>query len=300
MKLTAVLSAFCTLFTLSHAWWKPPVGTTWQIVLSSPLKTPYPNVTALDFDLFDNPASRITTLHKQGHKAICYFSAGSYERWRSDASDFKAADLGKPLDGWPGERWVDTRSANVMTIMWRRMDLAKKKGCDAIDPDKIDVYDNGGGGFKLMAADAVDYVKFLSREGHKRGMAVGLKNGGKIAKRVLGDVDFEVNEQCLQYDECQTFRPFITAQKPVFQIEYRKDTPTAQALNSICSKSSRVGFSTLIKHMNLDAWYEAYPGEPKVSSQSSTVESRAERPHSLTVSIIAALVGTLGLLMVTW
>ena len=77
-----------------------------------------------------------------------------------------------------------------------RMDLAVTKGCAAIDPDNIDAYDNGGGGFNLSAADAVDYVQFLATEGHKRGLAVGLKNGGVIVDRVLKDVDFQVNEQC--------------------------------------------------------------------------------------------------------
>lgn len=43
-------------------------------------------------------------------------SAGTFEDWRPDASQFKAADKGAS-NGWPGEAWIDTRSNNVRTIM---------------------------------------------------------------------------------------------------------------------------------------------------------------------------------------
>ena len=52
-------------------------------------------------------------LKAAGRKVICYFSAGSYEPYRPDAADFAAADLGNELVGWPGERWLDTRSNGV-------------------------------------------------------------------------------------------------------------------------------------------------------------------------------------------
>lgn len=257
---TFLVALLTSTASLADAWWRPGVGTTWQIVLSKPIKGPFPDVQAFDFDLFDNPASTQQALHQAGHKTICYFSAGSYEEWRNDAGKFTKADLGKPLDGWAGERWLNTRSANVRSIMKQRMDIAVKKGCDAIDPDNIDAYDNGGGGFQLTTADAADYVKFLAREGHKRGLAVGLKNGGKIIKQVLDSVDFQINEQCLQYSECPTFRPFINAGKPVFHIEYRKGTPSKGIIDGICSKPGRKHFSTLVKHMNLDGWYAACKG----------------------------------------
>jgi hypothetical protein len=44
-------------------------------------------------------------------------SAGSFEEWRPDALDFAAADLGNPLAGWAGERWLDIRSEAVKAIM---------------------------------------------------------------------------------------------------------------------------------------------------------------------------------------
>ena len=91
--------------------------------------------------MFNNTAETIHDIQSNGHKVICYFSAGSYEDWRPDADQFQnGTDLGKPLDGWPGEWWLNTTSANVRRIMLSRLDIASKKGCDGVDPDNVDAY----------------------------------------------------------------------------------------------------------------------------------------------------------------
>lgn len=245
--------------TLVSAYWQPQAGTRWQIVLSQALTPPYPpNISALDGDLFANPASTWSAARAQGIKTICYFSAGSFEDWRPDASQFnRSADLGSPLDGWPGEWWLNTRSANVRHIMQQRLDLAVQKGCDAVDPDNVDAYDNDGGGLGLDEDDAVDYIHFLAQEAHNRSLAIGLKNAGAIVDRVLDVVDFQVNEQCHQYGECDLFTPFITANKPVFGIEYtahEDSVPSSQDITAACDDSSMAQFSTIIKHMSLNSW----------------------------------------------
>lgn len=71
---------------------------------------------------------------------------------------------------------------------------------------------------------------------------------------MLSYVDFQVNEQCQQYNECNLFQPFIKANKPVFNIEYVKGTPTQSKIDSVCKNASAKGFSTVIKHMALDEW----------------------------------------------
>ena len=73
---------------------------------------------------------------------ICYFSAGSYEAWRDDASQFPASALGDTLDGWEDERWLDIRDQGVLAIMETRIALASEKGCDAVEPDNVDNYTN--------------------------------------------------------------------------------------------------------------------------------------------------------------
>lgn len=115
---------------------------------------------------------------------ICYFSAGSYEPNQPDSSQSTASGKGKELDGWPGEYWLDTKSANVRNIMSAHLELAASKGCDGVDPDNVDGYDNGTG-LSLTTDDAVDFVTFLANGAHALNMSIGLKNGGEIVNRTI-------------------------------------------------------------------------------------------------------------------
>ncbi|CRK48137.1 hypothetical protein BN1723_001394 [Verticillium longisporum] len=127
--------------------WRPAAGTTWQILLDAPLaidpQAPAmtPDVEVYDVDLFENPASTFAALRALGKRVVCYFSAGSYEDGRPDSGDFdtgKGGDLGSELEGWPGEYWLDTNSEAVRGVMRRRIELAREKGCDGVDPDNVD------------------------------------------------------------------------------------------------------------------------------------------------------------------
>lgn len=240
------------------ALWQPAVGSTWQIVLEYSLNSTSYDASVYDIDLFDNSASTIAELHSLGRKVICYFSAGSYENWRDDAKLFTKDDYKNPLDGWDGENWINTKSPNVRKLMNARMEVAKSKGCDGVDPDNIDAYDNDNG-MGLTKADAVDYVKFLAGSASTLGMSIGLKNSGDIAKEVLPLMQWSVNEQCAQYGECDVLQPFIKAGKPVFQIEYPKSAPsiTPAQKSKICDNKDSVGFSTVLKELDLGNWIDA-------------------------------------------
>lgn len=104
----------------------------------------------------------------------------------------------------------------------------------------------------------MNYITFLSQAAHARNMSLGLKNGGDIVPRVIDLVQWEINEQCIQYDECNTFQPFIAQGKPVFSIEYPADAPDVSAAEkaSICNGKDTAGFSTILKNMDLDNWVE--------------------------------------------
>ncbi|KAH7159650.1 glycoside hydrolase superfamily [Dactylonectria estremocensis] len=255
----------------SKTLWQPSVGDSWQIVLLKPIKVGdeavvSPDVKIYDLDVYDNDAATIQALQGAGKKVICYFSAGSWENWRDDKDDFEKADLGMVMDGWPDERWVDVRSDNVRSIMQKRIEFAADRGCDAIDPDNVDGFQNDNG-LNLTAADAIDFVKFLAETAASYSMSTGLKNAGDIIEDVLDYVHFSVNEQCVEYSECETFAAFIEADKPVFNIEYPAGTPDdvqASVIEDICSQSGNStgteGFSTVIKNLDLDGWVE-YCGE---------------------------------------
>lgn len=206
-----------------------------------------------DIDLFDVSSSVIDELKTAGRAVICYFSAGSREDWRSDASEFTAADHGNQLDGWPGETWLDVRSENVRRIMRARLDLAASKGCDGVEPDNVDGHSNDSG-FPLSVSDQLDYNRFLASEAHARGLSVGLKNALELVSELVGAFDWALNEECLDYDECQDLQPFLDAGKAVFHVEYVDSAADGPAKRgSVCSQRPS-GFSTLIKTWDLDAW----------------------------------------------
>jgi len=220
--------------------WHPHPHTSWQWQLEGTIDTSI-DVAMYDIDMIEG-AGAIDQLHADGRIVICYFSAGSYEPGRPDSADFPAAALGNVLDGWPDERWLDTRSSAVRQIMRARLDRAVTSHCDGVEPDNVDGFQNSSG-FPLTAATQLDYNRFLATEAHARDLSVGLKNDIDQATELAGDFDWALNEQCFQYDECDTLTPFIAADKAVFQVEYG----SATLAQTVCPKANAANFDTLIK-----------------------------------------------------
>ena len=233
--------------------WRPAPGTTWQWQLSGTLDTSIA-AAVYDVDLFTTSAAQIAGLKTAGKKVICYFSAGSYEPDRPDSAQFPASVKGSVLDGWPDERWLDIRSAVVRELMRARIALARSKGCDAVEPDNVDAFDNASG-FGLTAAHQVDFNRFLAAEAHAQGLSIGLKNALALIPQLVGDFDWALNEECYTYDECSAMTPFVSAGKAVFHAEY----VAASSAAAVCNVTRPLGLSTIIKRLDLDAWRVTCP-----------------------------------------
>lgn len=233
------------LLLLAALIWSPvPTTEPWQLQLQGKVDLSL-EAGVYDVDGADTPASKVERIHAKGARAVCYFSAGSYENWRDDKDRFPKRVLGEPLAGWPGERWLDVRERDVLLpIMRRRMKLCARKGFDAVDPDNVDGYRNRTG-FPISGRDQLRYNRALAREAHALGLAIGLKNDLGQVRKLVGNYDFAVNEQCFQYDECGRLRPFIRADKPVFNVEYGR-LP--------CDRSRKFGFSSIRKRLSLKRW----------------------------------------------
>ncbi len=208
-----------------------------------------------DIDLFDTPQATINQLKAQGRRVVCYFSGGSSENWRADFGKFVTADLGNALSGWQGERWLDTRSANVRNVMKARLDLAVAKGCDGVEPDNVDGYTNSPG-FPLDAQTQLDYNRFIAQEARARGLLVGLKNDTDQLAALEPYFDFAVNEQCHEYDngrECDGYSVFTSKGKPVFNAEYKAEYVTnAASRAALCSAARAANLRTLVLPLALD------------------------------------------------
>ncbi|MEX3107209.1 MULTISPECIES: endo alpha-1,4 polygalactosaminidase [unclassified Streptomyces] len=229
--------------------WQPRPGVAWQWQLNGRLDTSV-DVPVYDIDGFDQSKATVAALHAKNRKVICYLSTGAYEDWRPDAADFPRSVIGKG-NGWEGERWLDIRQLDTLEpLMAKRLDMCKDKGFDAVEPDNMDGYRNDTG-FPLKPDDQLRYNRLIARLSHDRGMSVGLKNDMDQIPSLLDDFDFAVNEQCAQYDECDTLTPFIDAGKAVFHVEY--ELPTSK----FCEKSRELRLSSLEKRYELGAWRKA-------------------------------------------
>lgn len=237
MKILQRLSAGITILILAACAHATPIvipsQASWHWQLSGKLQTP--NRLVYDIDLFDNSATTIGNLKSQGRIVVCYFSAGSWEDWRADAGLFPQSTLGAELSGWPGERWLDIRNPQVRELMARRMQLAKSKGCDALEPDNIDGYSNSNG-LGLTAADQIDYNRWLSQQAHALDLAIALKNAVELVPELVNDFDFVINESCYAYKECDIYRLFRQQGKAVFIAEYRSYS------SNMCSKAASAGY----------------------------------------------------------
>ncbi|KAI1507994.1 Glyco-hydro-114 domain containing protein [Pyrenophora tritici-repentis] len=263
-------------------------GQKFQIILLgvpdvSKMPLPPTDAPVWDVDLFDTPVTTISALKKAGKTVICYFSAGTAENWRDDYGGFAAADLGKVLPEWSNEKWVKTGSQGIRNIMAKRIKLAADKGCDAIDPDNTDGYQNESG-LSLTPADAISYLTFLAATATTHSLSIGLKNSLSILPSVSPLIDFAVNEQCFQLGECTAYTTFLASNKPVFNIEYPQPLNAASVQGSACRNPVVDGMSTVLKDLTLDGRTVYCDGggvvvdTPTVGGSSSPRPSRPPMP----------------------
>jgi len=224
-----------------------PQVVSWQIQYVGDID-PDLDVEVYNLDLFDTSSTVIDDLHQRGIFVQCYLSAGSFEDWRPDAPDFPSEILGNDLEGWPDEKWLDVRRLDLLQpILEGRFDLAVEKGCDGVDPDNLDGYENETG-FPIKASDQLIYNKFLSQSALSRGLSIGLKNDLNQAVELEPYFDWSINEECFYYQECSLLSPFIEAGKPVFVIEYELEP------DEFCLQANQLGFNALVKNWELDSY----------------------------------------------
>lgn len=136
--------------------------------------------------------------------------------------------------------------------MKSRLDRARDRGCDGVEPDNTDAYTNQPG-FPLTYATQLDYNRFLAREARARGLRVGLKNDVDQLADLAPDFDFAVNEQCHQYKECGGYSAFTGANKPVFNAEYKRVwADDAAARERMCAQARAANLRTLVLPLKLN------------------------------------------------
>lgn len=192
-----------------------------------------PQVTVYDIDGELTSAATVAQLHALGPEiiVICYFDAGVFEDYRSDAAAFPPSVIGKPDEGWEGSYWLDIRQVDILRpIMENRIKTwCKDKGFDAIEPDETEVWSNDSG-FPITKAQNNTYNQMIAELGHKYGLSVGLKGNTTETGELVQYFDWTLNEQCWEFDECElVYDSFIRNGKAAFNIEYDAAPDCAQA-----------------------------------------------------------------------
>src|SRR5438067_214734 len=227
--------------------WVPAPFTSWQIQFTGTLDQSL-NATLYEVDLFDTPPETVTALHAAGHRVVCYLDAGTWEPFRPDASSYPDSVKGNPVGGFRDERWLDIRQQSILQpILNARLDQCQTKGFDGVDFDNVDGYTNATG-FPLSASDQLDFDTWLANAAHWRGLAVALKNDLDQIPDLLPYFDWEVNEQCYRYQECDKLLPFVQAGKAVLEIEYNGSA------SKFCTAANGLGFNALKKRRSLGVY----------------------------------------------
>eukprot|EP00121_Abeoforma_whisleri_P015184 Awhi_evm1s13997 len=186
------------------------------------------NVDVVDVDGFDVSEEEIKDYHSQGLIVLCYLSAGTVENWRFDVKENKDAwdeIKGKNMAEWDGETWIDivNKLSETKKLMGDRFEMCAKKGCDSIEADNVDCYQNdciSGVSDSEKKKAQITYGKWQSQKAHSLGMSIGLKNSLGLIQDFIDDYDYAMNEQCVQYNECHYYEAFRKANKAVFGTEY--------------------------------------------------------------------------------
>ena len=262
--------------------WQPTPGTTWQWQIVGDVGPPYRTVQMYDVDLQDAVPARqrvrirgfgsvtwpkgdnagvVAGLHDDGMTVVCYLDSGAWESYRPDADLFPRRVIGRTT-GWRGERWLDLRPRATRMfegLIWARLRLASRIGCDGVEPDQNNPWGNHPG-FPFTTAHEKRWYLRVAAHAHRLGLSVGMKNGIEVTDAdTVAAFDWALNEECFFFHECGRLDAFGDAGKAVFQTEdvsdwTRRELHTAREVaDRVCVDARRHGFSTLVKRRVPDA-----------------------------------------------
>lgn len=83
-------------------------------------------------------------------------------------------------------------------------------------------------------------------------MKIGLKNSIDIVDTLTPILDFAVNEQCAQLNECERYSRFLSVGKPVFHVEYPNPLNPAAANTNLCHGPGTLLMTNVLKNLALD------------------------------------------------
>jgi hypothetical protein len=205
----------------------------------------------------------IADLHGRGVIVVCHVDTGAIRLTDPDASKFPGfidattpppdrpdAPAAGSVIGWntfntanePDQRYLDiSSSARAMwsKLIFKRYDLAKQIGCDAIEADHADTEESDENqlplsGFTVTHDDQIGFMTEIANKAHALELSVGMKNGYTVSGEVTlaEKFDWIMMENLAKDAFFDPLRAFSNKQKATFMLEYMSqvtiDTACAQ------------------------------------------------------------------------
>eukprot|EP00123_Amoebidium_parasiticum_P009096 comp19237_c0_seq1/m.22010 comp19237_c0_seq1/g.22010 ORF comp19237_c0_seq1/g.22010 comp19237_c0_seq1/m.22010 type:complete len:295 (-) comp19237_c0_seq1:359-1243(-) len=211
-------------------WVQFPKGTTWVLrawCKGGPCnQAPINDEKMVTMSWYYDSAELIKSTKDEGKIVTCYMSAGAVMPFERKADP--ELPLGRSVSGWDLTYLNILDQGSLRGFMSKRLKDAAAKGCQAIEFDNVDCWQNECvPGYKPYNPELkkaqLSYLRWLAEEAHSLGMAAGLKNSLYLVEDLVDTFDFAVNEQCHQWNECHFLKPFLDKNKAVFGTEYQGD-----------------------------------------------------------------------------
>ena len=166
------------------------------------------------------------------------------------------------IGSFSGEYWLDQRISSWKDvwgpIIWARMDLAKKIGCDGMEGDQNNAYGNDTT-YGVTQNDSLRLYREFYYQLHIRGLTAISKNGIELTAGQVSDptdinyctpglcqADGILDEECSYFSECASLQPAADKQLWIGQAEY-KDEGAAVSVANVCPSANSQGRMAMIK-----------------------------------------------------
>ncbi len=200
----------------------------------------------------DNDLTReqVQALNARSIAVYCTINAGYWDAQLPDADLFNPSMKGADVWSDSARRWADIRNTGVRQLMEARVAHAADIGCAGIDANYLELwYQNTG--FYISYGDQLNYSRWFADTAHKYGLSIGLHNAPFQLADLVSWYDFGIAENCLDSGDCEAYTPFISAGKPVFDLEYNAMSSEVD----ICTAGRELGFNTIIKGFGDDTTF---------------------------------------------
>eukprot|EP00122_Pirum_gemmata_P001493 Pgem_evm1s1341 len=194
------------------------------------------------------------------------------------------------MSDWAGEHWLDiTKLDELKVLMTPRFEMCLEKGCDGIEGDNVDCYQNKcvkGKGENELKGPQIEYNKWQTEAAHELGLAIGLKNSIGLIKSLVNFYDFAVNEECIRWKECDSYDHFYSQDKAVFSTEYDgsksnacKEGPKHHMMTKFSEKGGWNNCFEPDSPLPETVYPNAYPSSTSKAHHSSRIQAAANVPR---------------------